>query len=205
MLKPFRPYSALILPAAILTGSLPAGPVWAQEDTVRWGPLTGIRELGIRVPVSGELVGEIEGTDPSTLHYSVRDFLVPRAPGISVVTGNPRFRLQVRFSFREIPPESEGESGILVLSWSWLESREERLADREYDGGDPPPLHTVERLRLWNSSPAFIFVEDPVYIQGEIGKLIETHLNRFLDAWFRDNAGSWPTPSPPRKVSVTRF
>jgi hypothetical protein len=204
MLKRFRPYSTLILPAAILTAFLPARPAAAQEDTGRWGPLTGIRELGIRVPVSGELVGEIEGTDPSTLHYSVRDFLVPRAPGISVVTGNPPFRLQVRFSFRKIPPESEETSGILVLSWSWLESREERLADREYEGGDPPPLHTVERMRLWNSSPAFTFVEDPAYIQGEIGKLIETHLNRFLDAWFRDNAGGRPTSSPPSEVSVTR-
>jgi hypothetical protein len=67
---------------------------------------------------------------------------------------------------------------------------EEKLAERNYTGTDPPPLHSVKGLKIWNSAPEYSFAEEESDIKGEVGKLVEIHLNRFLDAWFEDNAGN---------------
>ena len=174
--------------AVILLGVLLAAPGSGQQQAGSWGPLTGIKEIGIRVPISGAIPGDAEGLDPRILHYMVRDFLTPRAPGISIVSASSAFRLEVRFSFRHIPPGSEEGVGFLILSHGWLESVEEKLAERDYAGAGPSPLHTVEGLKLWTSAPSYSFVEDEGDLRGEVNKLVEIHMNRFLDAWFRDNA-----------------
>ncbi len=169
---------AILITSAVLTSS--ATGIRLQHP--RKGTLTGIKRVGIRIPMQNEVV-----LDLREMFMEARDFLTPRAPGITFGSRGSQGTLEVTFDVMRIPPWGDEKSGMVLISWGSFVSRVDRIVEREYAGEGEPPAHEVEGLLLWQSSPEYTWFEDEVELQKYFTEQLQFHLNDFLDEWFRDN------------------
>lgn len=148
----------------------------------RKGTLSGIQRVGIRIPMRGEVV-----LDLREMFMEARDFLTPRAPGITFGSRGSQGTLEVTFDVMRIPPETDEQVGMVLISWGSFASRSDRLVERQHSGSGDAPIHDVEGLVLWKSAPRYNWIEDESDLPKYVTEQMQFHLNDFLDEWFRDN------------------
>jgi hypothetical protein len=147
------------------------------------GTLTGIERAGLRIPGGGEY----QLLDVRAMYYEARDFITPRAPGITFTGRDNQGSLSVNFEVRQVPPQVSEPTGWVLISWGSFSSRRDRLADRRPSSSEEVRLNEVEGLVLWHSSLQYSFVDDVSDLPRFITEQMQHHLNDFLDEWFRDN------------------
>lgn len=151
----------------------------------RKGTLSGIQRVGIRIPMRGEVV-----LDLREMFMEARDFLTPRAPGITFGSRGSQGTLEVTFDVMRIPPETDEQVCMVLISWGAFASRSDRLVERGSAGSGGTgevPIREVEGLVLWNSAPRYNWIEDESDLPKYVTEQLQFHLNDFLDEWFRDN------------------
>ncbi|MFC1540026.1 hypothetical protein ACFL41_00890 [Gemmatimonadota bacterium] len=146
------------------------------------GTLTGIETIGLRVPSQGTY-----RMDVRAMYFEARDFLTPRATGITIESRENQGTLEVSFEVIQLPPQREEPAGWLLISWGVFASRSDQLAERGHAGPGEAPLKEVVGLVLWQSEPEHAWFEDESELSGHVTEQIQAHLNDFLDEWFRDN------------------
>ncbi len=146
------------------------------------GTLTGIETIALRVPSMGSYQMDVRG-----MFYEARDFLTPRASGITIDSRENQGTLEVSFEVIPLPPQREEPAGWLLISWGVFASRSDHLAERGHSGPGETPLKEVVGLVLWQSEPTHTWFEDESNLSDHVAEQMQAHLNDFIDEWFRDN------------------
>lgn len=171
--------SCTITPLLLLSASTaPAGHYQYRME----GTLTGIERVGIRIPGGGH-----DRVDVQAMYYEARDFLTPRAPGITFGGRDIQGSLEVSFTVRQVPPQRDEAAGWILVSWGFFASKTDRLIERGRSGSEESQVNEVKGLVLWHSEPEISWVDDETELTRFITEQMQFHLNDFLDEWFRDN------------------
>jgi len=178
----FRRSQFLILPIVSFVMLTSSSVSESQFQHLMKGTLTGIDRAALRIPGDGPGL-----LDVRAMYYEARDFITPRAPGITFSGRDNKGTLEVSFIVRQVPPHVDVAAGWVLISSGLFASRSDQLLPRGRSGSEEATPQEVTGLILWQKGPEISWVEDVSDLPRYITEQMQVHLNDFLDEWFRDN------------------